>query len=172
MNAVAKNKATSRRISGFSNRLNEILDAGGYPPVEKGRANRLANRTGYSRVQTGKWIRDDLVPNNLEELVEILLEDMGSFASISSTVKWLKEGDKNYDPTVLHSHKGMDYTLLAKAIVYVRDVASEQGIDIEQLSDQKLDLICNAVIRRAGRSRKSEIDKTIIIDLLQSVNLD
>ena len=165
---VKKNKVLQ---SGFSDRLNLVLDEIGYPPMEHGRVSRLAEDINLTKMTISKWLSKGIVPHgsNLKTLSRLLLRKLGSIASIESMERWLIEGDETLNPLVLSSHKGIDYTLFSQVFQSVDKVAREAGIDLEGISQDKLDQLYTIVFKQAARHREHELDRDLIMDLLKTL---
>jgi transcriptional regulator with XRE-family HTH domain len=169
---VVETKVKKRRVqaAGFSTRLNRVLDDADYPPMEHGRVLRLAEDLHLSKMTISKWLGRDVIPHggNLHQLATLLLKKLGCFASIESMERWLVEGDEAFNPLVLSSHKGIDYTLFSKVFQSVDKVACQIGINLEDVSQDKLDLLYATLIRQAARDREHTLDLSLIKDFLQA----
>jgi hypothetical protein len=165
-----KVKKSKIQTAGFSARLNMVLDDADYPPMEHGRVSRLAADLRLSKMTISKWLGRDVIPHggNLNQLATLLLKKLGCFASIESMERWLVEGDEAFNPLVLSSHKGIDYTLFSQVFQSVDKVAREIGVKLEDVSQDKLDLLYATMIRQAARDREHTLDLSLIKDFLQA----
>jgi hypothetical protein len=153
---------------GFSARLNLALDHAGYPPMERGRVTRLAEDMELTKMTTSKWLSKNVVPHggNLTPLAKTLLKKLGCFASVESMERWLVDGDEAFNPIVLSSHKGIDYTLFSHVFQAVDKVARDLGIRLENVPPNRLDLLYATMIRQAARDRGRALDVDLIRDFL------
>jgi transcriptional regulator with XRE-family HTH domain len=153
---------------GFSARLNMAMDHAGYPPMERGRVTRLAEDMNLSKMTISKWLSKDVVPHgsNLNNLAKLLLKKLGCFASVESMERWLLDGDEAFNPIVLFSHKGIDYTLFSEVFQTVDKVARELGIKLEKVPQNRLDLLYAMMVRQAARDRGQPLDLNLIRDFL------
>lgn len=165
-----KTKKHKVHEAGFSARLNLVLDDASYPPMERGRVKVLASDMDLSQMSISKWLNKDVVPHggNLNTLAKILLKKLGCFASVESMERWLVEGDEAFNPLILSSHKGIDYTLFSHVFQTVDKVAQELGIRLEDLPQDKLDLLYATMIRQAARDRERGLDLDLIKDFLKA----
>lgn len=165
-----KTKKSKAQAVGFSARLNLVLDDAGYPPMERGRVTRLADDMRLSKMTISKWLGRDVIPHggNLNALAKILLKKLGCFASVESMERWLVDGDEAFNPLVLFSHKGIDYTLFSQVFQSVDKVARDVGVRLEDVPQEKLDLLYATMIRQAARDRESALDMNLIKDFLKA----
>lgn len=153
---------------GFSVRLNLAMDHAGYPPMERGRVTRLAEDMDLTKMTISKWLGKNVVPHgsNLNNLARLLLRKLGCFASVESMERWLVDGDEAFNPIVLYSHRGIDYTLFSEVFQTVDKVARELGIKLETLPQNRLDLLYATMVRQAARDREKPLDLDLIRDFL------
>lgn len=165
-----KGKKNRAHTVGFSARLNLVLDDAGYPQMERGRVTRLAQDMNLTKMTISKWLGKDVVPHggNLNTLAKILLKKLGCFASVESMERWLVEGDEAFNPLVLSSHKGIDYTLFSRVFQSVDRVAREIGISLEEVPQDRLDLLYSTMVRQAARDRGHALNVNLIKDFLQA----
>jgi transcriptional regulator with XRE-family HTH domain len=164
----AKTKNSTTLKEGFSVRLNLVMDHAGYPPMERGRVTRLAEDMGLTKMTTSKWLSKNVVPHgsNLNNLARLLLKKLGCFASVESMERWLMDGDEAFNPIVLFSHRGIDYTLFSEVFQTVDRVARELGIELEKVPQSRLDLLYATMVRQAARDRGQALDLNLIRDFL------
>ena len=153
---------------GFSERLSQVMDHAGYPPMERGRVARLSEDLELAKMTISKWFSNSAAPSgkNFDKLAKVLLRKLGSFASIEAMKRWLAEGDEAFNPIVLYSHRGIDYTLFSQVFQSVHIVAIELGIPLETVPQSRLDWIYATLIRQAAREGGRLPDFTLIKDLL------
>jgi hypothetical protein len=160
-------QSTAQR-EGFSARLNQVLDHAGYPPLERGRVARLAEDMDMNKMTISKWLGRNVVPHgsNLQVLARLLLRKLSCFASVESMQRWLVDGDEAFNPLVLSSHRGIDYTLFCRVFQTVDRVARQLGIELEQVPQSRLDLLYATMVRQAARDREGALDEDLVRDFL------
>lgn len=170
----AKLKKSRNLKEGFSCRLNLVMDHAGYPPMERGRVTRLAEDMNLSKMTISKWLSKNVVPHggNLNNLARILLKKLGCFASVESMERWLADGDEAFNPIVLFSHRGIDYTLFSEVFHTVDKAARELGIRLEKVPQSRLDLLYATMVRQAARDRGKPLDLNLIRDFLTAPTPD
>lgn len=137
-----ENKEKVGMVPGFSQRFQELLDRGGFPPMGDGRINLGAEVFGISKSGFRGWCQFDTPPRVFSELrrvVEILLDRADRKDVLAEAVMgWLYVGELRGNPFT----KRIGNDALAQEIyVYVRIVANKKGIDFNNLSNQTQDML-------------------------------
>lgn len=168
--ATAKN--TSYR--GFSGRLNELLDAADYPPLDYGRAKALADEYGVSKSGARKWIREDSPPRpqQLQTIVKALYKKTGliKLSNTNKAIAWLQYGDEVGEPASNPILLQANHILLSNVYLNVHRCARELGIDIEALPQPALDKIYDTVITQTIKQSTETPDPSLIKNLLEIIN--
>lgn len=154
---------------GFSARFNELLDRAGAP--KKGRENYISTSVKKcSTASSHKWLKKDIVPRELEEIVIILISGMSGTPRLKSVMDWLLNGTEEANPFGIKSYQAINHILLSAIYGAVHNTARAQGIDIEKVSTAELTSIYDNILRVCFRYKQETPDEKLIHILIEPYN--
>jgi hypothetical protein len=159
-----KKQSAGKTSQGFSKRFNILLNHAGFRPLRKGRESDLAARFGASQAGTRKWLYEDVVPRNIRDIVESLLTDIDTRTSVGATLKWLWFGHEHINPFALGTTE-INPATMTRVLRVFHNIARRHKVDIDNFSDRKIDLICEAILRNLAD--EGTIDEDFVLLLLR-----
>ncbi len=161
----AESKEKVGMVPGFSQRFQELLDRGGFPPMGDGRINMGADVFQVSKSGFRGWCQFDTPPrvfNELRRVVEILLDRADRKDILTEAVMgWLYVGELRGNPFT----KSLSNDALTQEIyVSVRIVANKKSIDFNSLPNQTQDML----LIGAGKFAEKLIEKGAALQQLST----
>lgn len=143
-----------RNKSGFSDRLNQVLDIAGIPKKGEARQKVVGDMFGVTNKGAWKWLNGESIPRfeRLQEIVE-------RFKKTGVTIEWLLSGDEKLSPItevkdIIKNHyddtNGKDLEI--ELITYFRKLTHKQQLKIFQMTKE----IANENIEIVNKLQKME----------------
>ncbi|WMS89284.1 hypothetical protein [Pleionea litopenaei] len=144
-------------ISGFSQRVNELLDNYNFPKDRK-RSGALAKLLNTTTFTSRRIINDDIPPKD-STLIE-LIKSLDKNLNIKSTFVYLKYGITDTPPKL-----DKDLFLMGHIARSVYLKSQELGIDTDSIPDNILENLWRKIFKHS-KSKEGEIDLEYTTDLL------
>ncbi len=157
-------KKTSQ-IDGFSNRFNSLLDGvPDMPPLEYGRALAIAERYRASKSSGRIWLREDRPPKSrtLNQICEDLLPYCPQFPDTTTLKMWLL-----FETLPGQTEDEINHLALSKIYIRVHEEAEKLGLELEDISEEKLENIYSILSIMNSRYRAPTPDPAIVERLLK-----
>ncbi len=153
------------QIDGFSKRFNNLLDSvPDMPPLEYGRALAIAERYQASKSSGRIWLREDRPPKSrtLNQICEDLLPYCPQFPDATALKMWLL-----FETSPSQSDEEINHLALSKIYLKVHEHSEALGIDLEDISEEKLENIYSILSILNSRYHAPIPDPAIVERLLR-----
>lgn len=150
--------------AGFSRRFNILLDHAGVPAT--GRDQYLGTRYERSKAGGRKWLKEDVVPRNIRDIVADLIQDIEGSLRVGPVMQWLLYDKDEFNPFQQNKRDEINHLLLSAIYTTVHKTARVLEIPIETIPQAKINQIYDTVLRACMRYRCETPDSDLIKDLL------
>lgn len=140
-----KDKGSS--TSGCSARLNGLLDAAGFPAEGEGRGSEFARRFAVSKANASRWLKDDTLPRDYDELDRIA-------RALGSSASYWAYGEQA-DPAPL------DFVLVGRCVNAILSYLDKHAGDPLKIDD---DILVGAYgeLYQSARANGGKIDSDLV----------
>ena len=146
-------------VTNFSERFNLLLTSLGIP--EHGRGVFLANKFKVTQKTSKGWLKEDVIPRN-----KTINEMMNEFGIGKEDVRFLVYGVRLPTKEEIEG-AAVNHQLQAKVYIEVDRVAMDLGIDMEKISDERIESLYESLFAIVANNSGAEIDPTVIEGMLR-----
>lgn len=141
-------KDTSR-TAGCSDRLNQLLDAAGFPPTGSGRLSEFARRFDVGKANARRWLTGDTLPRDLDQVHRIA-------SALGATAAWWAYGEADGP-----AEAPVDFLLVGRCVNAVLQYLEENVGNALAIDDDIL-VAAYGELYRDALERGGELDRDLV----------